>query len=124
MVLTLKSIIAVARSRLGRATQAAEQDFHSLQTDPILPSRRLERIASVLVAGRSHEVGDTIERLGQSGFGFVILVLALPALVPIPGPFGLVFGFCLALVSLQVLFGAKQLWLPQQLRAMKVDGGM
>ncbi|MGB8819468.1 MAG: exopolysaccharide biosynthesis protein, partial [Rhizobiaceae bacterium] len=42
----------------------------------------------------------------------------------IPGPFGLVFGFCLALVSLQVLFGAKQLWLPQQLRAMKVDGGM
>ncbi len=94
-----------------------------LQIDPILPSRRLERIASVLKAGRSHAVGDIADRFGQSGFGFVILLLALPALIPIPGPFGFVFGSCLALVSVQVLAGAERLWLPGRVRTMQVDGG-
>lgn len=94
-----------------------------MQTDPILPSRRLERIASVLKDGRTHAIGDIADRFGRSGFGFVILLLALPALIPIPGPFGLVFGSCLALVSLQVLAGADHLWLPRRMRAIEVDGG-
>ena len=88
-----------------------------------MPSRRLERIASVLKDGRSHAIGDIADRFGRSGFGFVILFLALPALIPIPGPFGLVFGSCLALVSLQVLAGAEHLWLPRRVRAIEVDGG-
>lgn len=94
-----------------------------MQFESILPSRRLERIASVLKDGRSHAVGDIADRFGRSGFGFVILLLALPSLIPIPGPFGLVFGSCLALVSLQVLAGAERLWLPQRVRALEVDGG-
>ena len=94
-----------------------------LQADPILPSRRLERIASVLKAGRNHAVGDIADRFGRSGFGFVILLLALPALIPIPGPFGFVFGSCLALVSVQVLAGAERLWLPDRVRTMQIDGG-
>jgi hypothetical protein len=94
-----------------------------LQNDPVLPSRRLERIASVLKAGRVHAVGDIVDRFGQSGFGFVILLLALPALIPIPGPFGFVFGSCLALVSLQVLAGSQKLWLPNRVRAYVIDGG-
>jgi hypothetical protein len=95
----------------------------TLQAETILPSRRLERIASVLRDGRSHAIGDIADRFGRSGFGFVILLLALPALIPIPGPFGLVFGSCLALVSLQVLAGAEHLWLPRRVRAIEVDGG-
>jgi hypothetical protein len=94
-----------------------------LQAEPILPSRRLERIASVLKDGRAHAIGDIADRFGKSGFGFVILLLALPALIPIPGPFGLVFGSCLALVSLQVLSGAEHLWLPSRMRKIEVDGG-
>lgn len=94
-----------------------------MQADPILPSRRLERIASILKAGRSHAVGDIVDRFGQSGFGFVILLLALPALIPIPGPIGMVFGSCLALVSFQVLAGAERLWLPELLRNKQIDGG-
>ena len=94
-----------------------------MQADPILPSRRLERIASILKKGRSHAIGDIADRFGESGFGFVILLLALPALIPIPGPFGFVFGSCLALVSLQVLAGAERLWLPDMLRTKQIDGG-
>lgn len=77
----------------------------------------------MLKAGRVHAVGDIIDRFGQSGFGFVILLLALPALIPIPGPFGFVFGSCLALVSLQVLAGSQKLWLPNRVRAYVIDGG-
>lgn len=83
----------------------------------------MERIASVLRYGRSHAIGEIADRFGQSGFGFVILFLALPALIPVPGPFGLVFGACLVLVSAQVLAGAEHLWLPQRVRAITVDGG-
>jgi hypothetical protein len=100
------------------------QDYPTeLQTDLILPSRRLERIASVLKEGRRHTVGDIADRFGRSGFGFVILLLGMPALIPIPGPFGLVFGTCLALTSLQVLAGAEQLWLPARVRRIEIDGG-
>lgn len=94
-----------------------------MKTDPVLPSRRLDRIANVLKTGQKHTVGDILDRFGESGFGFVILLLALPALIPIPGPFGLVFGSCLAIVSLQVLAGSKRLWLPQRVRALQFDGG-
>jgi hypothetical protein len=43
-------------------------------------------------------IGKALHEMGRSGFGFVILLLALPALIPIPGPFGLVFGLALAIV--------------------------
>jgi len=36
--------------------------------------------------------------MGKSGFGFVMLLLVLPALIPISGPFGMVFGSSLAIV--------------------------
>jgi hypothetical protein len=52
-------------------------------------------------------IGEALHEMGRSGFGFVMLLLALPALIPIPGPFGLVFGSALAIVALQFSFGGK-----------------
>ncbi|WP_246705287.1 exopolysaccharide biosynthesis protein [Rhizobium sp. RM] len=57
-------------------------------------------------------ITETLRLMGKSGFGFVILLLALPAMIPIPGPFGMLFGSALAIVSLQLAFGLKSLWLP------------
>lgn len=57
-------------------------------------------------------ITETLRLMGKSGFGFVILLLALPAMIPIPGPFGMLFGSTLAIVSLQMVFGLKSLWLP------------
>jgi hypothetical protein len=42
----------------------------------------------------------------------MILILSLPALIPIPGPVGFVFGLFVALVALQLMLGAKRVVLP------------
>lgn len=57
-------------------------------------------------------ITEMIGTMGTSSIAFGILVLALPALTPIPGPFGMLFGTCLAVVSLQIIAGARNLKLP------------
>jgi hypothetical protein len=65
-------------------------------------------------------IGEALDEMGSSGFGFVMLLLALPALIPIPGPYGLVFGSALAIVALQFSCGAKNLWLPAVIRDRRI----
>ncbi len=62
------------------------------------------------------KIGETLDDMGRTGFGVVMLLLALPALIPIPGPFGLVFGSALAIVALQFVLGRRSIWLPALLR--------
>ncbi|MUZ58495.1 exopolysaccharide biosynthesis protein [Agrobacterium vitis] len=57
-------------------------------------------------------IGELIGRRGRIGIAFTLLVLCLPTLVPLPGPFGMVFGTCLAFVAVQMLYGADRIWLP------------
>jgi hypothetical protein len=66
-------------------------------------------------------IADALELMGKSGFGFVMLLLALPALIPIPGPFGMVFGSALAIVSLQFAIGRRSLWLPSVLAHRRIS---
>jgi hypothetical protein len=66
-------------------------------------------------------VGDALASVGEASFGFAMLMLALPALIPIPGPFGMVFGSALAIVALQFAVGVGSLWLPAILRNRKVS---
>ncbi len=61
-------------------------------------------------------LGEIVDGLGRTGIGMTLLILSLPALIPIPGPFGLVFGSVVALVSLQLMFGARRLLLPAFIR--------
>ena len=61
-------------------------------------------------------LGELVDGLGQAGIGMTILLLTLPALIPIPGPFGMVFGSLIAFVSVQLMFGARRLWLPELVR--------
>jgi hypothetical protein len=61
-------------------------------------------------------IGDAVALTGEASFGFVMLLLALPALIPIPGPFGMVFGSALAIVAFQFAIGIGSLWLPPFLR--------
>jgi hypothetical protein len=73
------------------------------------------------VAERAARMGSiTIEEMmtvmGSSSIAFTILILSLPALTPLPGPFGMVFGSCLALISLQITAGAEHLQLPRFIR--------
>ena len=69
-------------------------------------------------------LGDLIHQLGPSGFGLALIALALPAMIPIPGPFGMVTGCCLMLIACQMLIGRRRLALPRFLadRHVTADG--
>lgn len=75
-------------------------------------------LARLVTEARSRDgltIADALHLMGKSGFGFVMLLLALPALIPIPGPFGMIFGSALAIVSIQFAIGLRSLWLPSLL---------
>jgi len=77
------------------------------------------------ISGRERvTLGDLIHRLGQSGFGLALIALALPAMIPIPGPFGMITGCCLVLIACQMLVGCHRLALPRFLadRHVTADG--
>jgi hypothetical protein len=66
-------------------------------------------------------IGEALEVMGSTGIAFTVLFLAIPALTPIPGPFGMVFGTALALISLQIIFGCRSLWLPAVVRNRRIS---
>ncbi len=61
-------------------------------------------------------MGDLVDRLGASSFGLLLLLLAILALLPIPGPIGQVFGAALAFVGFQVMRNTRRIWLPLRIR--------
>ena len=67
-------------------------------------------------------IGELFDRLGPEGLGLALLLLTLPTLIPIPGPVGMTFGMIIAFVSLQVMVGARSLWLPPVLRRRTLPG--
>ena len=84
-------------------------------------SRTLADLTAIARKRDGLTIGEVIDEMGQSGFGFVILLLALPPLIPIPGPFGVVFGSALAIIALQFVFGARSPWLPSVLRNRRLS---
>lgn len=75
-------------------------------------SARLTEVLELARAKGGLSLGEALEAMGPTGIAFTILFLSIPALTPIPGPFGMVFGTALALVSLQIIAGSRTLWLP------------
>ena len=57
-------------------------------------------------------VGDVVDQLGAAGFPMLVLILVLPALIPIPGPYGMVFGTVVAILAIQMIIDHRQPWLP------------
>lgn len=83
---------------------------------PKLPgtaSQQLAALAEAAAASGTISLGQLLTAMGRTSIAFAILILALPALTPIPGPFGMVFGSCLAIVSLQIIVGNESIWLPK-----------
>lgn len=76
-------------------------------------SSMLHGIAEEVLGLDRVSLGDLVQRLGQSGFGLALITLALPAMIPIPGPFGMITGLCLVLIACQMLIGSHRLSLPR-----------
>lgn len=99
---------------------AAPNDEPAAETG--VASRRLARLRAHATEAGSVTLDELMSAMGRSSIAFAILILSLPALTPIPGPFGLVFGSCLAIVSLQIIAGFRRIWLPQFLGRRQISG--
>ncbi|GAK69101.1 exopolysaccharide synthesis ExoD [Agrobacterium rubi TR3 = NBRC 13261] len=63
-----------------------------------------------------------LDKLGDKAIAFVLLVFAIPAIIPTPGiPAGMIFGTALAILSLQIIFGSRRLVLPGFLGRLSVS---
>ena len=61
-------------------------------------------------------LGELRDRLARRGFGLLMIVLALPTLIPVlPPGSAAVIGLLYILLSLQMLFGKDEPWLPARL---------
>lgn len=79
-------------------------------------SRRLTALADRLAPGSKVQLGELLDSLGSAGLGLTLIILALPPLIPIPGPIGMIFGAAICLVAIQMMAGARRVWLPEFLR--------
>ena len=57
-------------------------------------SQRLLQLSAQLSSQGSVSIGEVVDRLGASSLGLVLLILTIPAIIPIPGPIGIVTGAC------------------------------
>lgn len=107
---------AAAKAELRGARSAARVRPNPRQLSAGVASQRLSRLAHTIAEQERVSIGTVICRLGPSSLGLVLLILTIPAIIPIPGPVGMVLGSCLALVALQVIAGSRRVWLPRWLR--------
>ena len=66
-------------------------------------------------SGEKVSVGDVVQSLGRRAFGSLFVITSLVAVLPtgaIPG-MSILTGTVMLLLSVQLLFGARQIWLPQ-----------
>lgn len=97
-----------------------EQKANAAQRDDMASARLYELVALAQAQG-GVSLGEVLSTLGRTSMAFTILILALPALTPIPGPFGAVFGSALALVALQIAIGRQSIWLPSFLSRRRLS---
>jgi hypothetical protein len=80
--------------------------------------RRVSEVLADLAGDGSGwlRLGDVVAALGDRGYGLMIVILAVPNVLPIyiPG-LSAIFGIPLALIALQMMLGLPRPWLPQAL---------
>ena len=58
-------------------------------------------------------LGEVFQRIGDRGFGLLLIVLSLPSALPIPAAgYSTPFGIIIAVLALQMLAGRTSPWIP------------
>ncbi|HEV2358796.1 MAG TPA: exopolysaccharide biosynthesis protein [bacterium] len=85
------------------------------------PVKITQILAEVFNDEHDTTVGGVVDGIKDRGFGFLLLILAFPTLVPVlPPGSATVVGFLYVLLSVQMLWGAERPWLPKRIRAYRV----
>jgi len=67
--------------------------------------------------------GELVERIGDRGFGFSLLLLSLPSALPVPAPgYSTPFGIAIAGLAVQMVVGRKTPWLPEKVLKQEISG--
>lgn len=74
----------------------------------------MDPVARGASRGMAREVAldELAERFGMAGAGALLLLLAIPAFLPIPLPTGIPAGLAMALLGVQIALGQRRPWLP------------
>jgi hypothetical protein len=90
---------------------------------PLRISEVLRRLADHLPEERV-TLGHIADRLGAHAFGFLILVVSLPMILPnLPGV-STVFGAVVIVLALQIALGRRRMRLPRRLRRLTIGRAM
>ena len=75
--------------------------------------------------GEDTTIDALIDLVGDRGFGLLLLLLALPAALPVPAPgYATPFGLMMIPLGLQLARGQTQPWLPAFVRRRRIPGGL
>lgn len=80
-----------------------------------------------MAADRESDVclGEIVERIGEKGFGLLLLCLSLPSALPVPAPgYSTPFGLLIVLLAAQLIAGRASIWLPQRARMLSLNARM
>lgn len=95
-----------------------------VQSDFTTATALLDDIAQRFT-GQTVSVAEVAAALGDRGPAAALLLLTLPALIPLPGvPAGMLFGTVIVLMSVQMMAGREALWLPEWLGRRRIGRGV
>lgn len=91
------------------------------------PSPAHGRLSAELIAfvdgldGRDPSLGDLVDQVGDRGFGLLLMILALPAALPLPAPgYATPFGVVIAVLAIQLMRGRQTPWIPDRFRKRRI----
>ena len=72
--------------------------------------------------GEDTTLGELQDKIGERGFGLLLMVLSLPAALPLPAPgYATPFGIIMVTLGAQMMLGRTTPWLPNRLRAQRIS---
>jgi hypothetical protein len=70
----------------------------------------------------SATIGELLDAIADRGFGLILLILALPAALPVPAPgYATPFGLMMAMLGWQMIRGRRTPWLPNSVRRRQIS---
>ncbi len=95
-------------------------------TDPRLDHNLSDDLAALLAEHDDDTpitFGELVDRIGDRGFGFSLLLLSLPSALPVPAPgYSTPFGIAIVGLAVQMVMGRRTPWLPDWITRRELSG--